>query len=119
MEKNIIDKKSIMEIITDALNSKIGERLNGYSSPLNNIVDEVVNENADTIREICRNALKTVVSDKQFEKSVRQEFEHKVAKSMVGKLEGSVEKAVEVLRQNPTLRAEIILVIEKMVKKNI
>jgi hypothetical protein len=36
---------------------------------------------------------------------------------MVGKLEGAVEKAVDTFRQNPTLRSEMILAIERIIEK--
>lgn len=37
---------------------------------------------------------------------------------MVGKLEGTVERAVDAIRQDQTLRAEMILAIERIVKKS-
>ena len=116
-EENLISKKDVSNIIFDALSYKIGERLKGYSSPLDKIVDEVVEEQGDKIRTLCRNALRTIVSGKNFEKNIKEEFEHKVAKSLVGKLEGSVAKAVDVLGQNPQMRAEMILAIEKIITK--
>jgi hypothetical protein len=54
----------------------------------------------------CRESLKFVTNDKKFQTAVQEEFQHKVAKAMVGKLEGAVEHAVDRLRQNETLRAE-------------
>lgn len=116
--KTLLSKKDVSEIVFDALNIKIGERLDNYSSPLNKIIDDVVLEESEKIRGICRKALTTVISDKSFEKNIKEEFQRKVAKSLVGKLEGSVEKAVEVLRQNPQMRAEMILAIEKIITSN-
>lgn len=114
----IISTGQVLEIVTDALKSKIGERLSAYSSPLNGIVDAVVKEQGDQLTDICRKALAHVVSSKEFANNVQNEFTHKVAKTLVGKLEGTVEKAVETLRQDPRLRAEMILAIEKLIKGN-
>lgn len=113
----IISKDDVLAIVTQALHSKIGERLSGYSSPLNAIIDGVVQENSEKIQQICRESLAAVTNSKEFAKAIKEEFTHKVAKSLVAKLEGTVEKAVEVLRQNPTLRAEMILKIEKIIKE--
>ena len=114
----LISKEDVLFTVCQALHSKIGERLNAYNSPLNVVVDSFKEKEKEKIMEICREALKSVVNNKKFAETVKQEFEHKVAKSLVGKLEGSVEKATEVLRQNPSFRAEMILVVEKMVKDN-
>ena len=118
MEKNktIISTNDVMLIVTAALTDKIGNVLKGYNSPLDNIVKNVVNDNADAIISICREALATVVADDNFKKVVKEEFQHKVAKALVAKLEGSVEKAVEVMRQNPILKSQLILQIEKIIK---
>lgn len=118
MKETLLNKQDVLNIVFDGLSKTIGERLGSYNSPLNNIVDGVIEEHADEIRTICREALKTVVKDKKFKDGVKFEFQRKVAKSMVGKLEGSVEKAVGVLRQNPQLKAEMILAIEKIINEN-
>lgn len=118
MKKEFLNKEDVMDLVVGAIASKFKERIEGYSSPVNNIVDAVISEQADEIREICRDTLKTVVNDKEFKKGIKTEFKRKIAKSMVGKLEGSVEKAVEILRQNPQMRAEMILAIEKIIKDN-
>lgn len=114
----IISKEDVLKVVTDALVSKIGERMNAYSSPLNKVIDDVIEDHAETIRTIANSCLKETLATKEFRQTVKEEFTHKTAKAMVGKLEGSVEKAVEVLRQNPTLRAQMILAIENIIKEN-
>lgn len=78
------------------------------------------------LEKFLRDALKFVTNDKKFQAAVQEEFQHKVAKAMVVKLEGTVERAVDIIRQNPTLRSEMILTIrsemiltiERIVKKH-
>jgi hypothetical protein len=118
MKENLFSKSEILDIVVDALKGKVAERLNTYSSPLNPVIDEVVKAHAETIRDIANACLKETLATKEFKAIVKEEFAHKVAKAMVGKLEGSVEKAVEVLRQNPTLRAQMILSIENIIERN-
>ena len=69
------------------------------------------------LKKFIRECLSFVQGDKAFEKTVKEEFQRKVAKSMVGKLEGTVERAVEAIRKDETLKAEMILAIEKIIKK--
>ncbi len=89
-----------------------------YNSPLKEIMDEVVADHREEIRKIFDDALTTTLVSKEFKTAVREEFQHKVAKNLVGKMEGSVEKAVEVLRQNPTLKSRMILAVENIINEN-
>lgn len=41
---------------------------------------------------------------------------HKLAKTLVAKMEGSIDKAVTTLRSDPTIRAKMVLAIENIVK---
>ncbi len=117
MKDGILNKSEVLDIVVGAISSKFGERIKGYSSPLDSIIDDIVLEQSEEIRKISKNVLSQVIKDSQFKKDIKTEFRRKIAKSMVAKLEGSVEKAVEVLRQTPQLRAEMILAIEKIIKE--
>jgi len=116
MKEITIKENEIKEVVINALKEKIAVR---YTyEVVDNIVRDVMNEEASRtkLEKFVRSTLSFLQDDKQFEKAVKEEFQHKVAKAMVGKLEGTVEKAVDTLRQNPTLRAEMIIAIEKIIK---
>ena len=117
MKEIILTETEIKEVVVAGLREKIATR---YSyEAVDNIVKEVMAEedSQHNLKQFIRECLSFVKGDKAFEKMVKEEFQHKVAKSMVGKLEGTVEKAVDAIRQDQTLRAEMILAIEKIVKK--
>jgi hypothetical protein len=112
----IISKDDVVGVVREALMSKIGTVMNGYTSPLDKIIISVINEYEADFREVVNNALQVTIKDKQFVSDVNVQFKHKIAKSLVGKLEGAVEKAADKLRQDPTLRARMILAIEELIK---
>lgn len=116
--KELLNKNEVLEIAVKAIKEKIGEKFTGYSSPLNSICDEVVAEHRDELREIMNDAFSKTIKNKGFKEAVQEEFTRKVAKNLVAKLEGSVEKAVEILRQDATLRSRMILAIENIIKEN-
>jgi hypothetical protein len=117
MKQIIIDEKEIKEVVIAGLREKIATRYT-YEA-VDKIVIEVMQEenSRDNLKKFIRECLSFVKGDKAFEKMVKEEFQHKVAKSMVGKLEGTVERAVDAIRQDQTLRAEMILAIEKIINK--
>ena len=114
-DEPVLTISQVKEVILGSLISQFGKVADGYDSPLKKIAAEVINENAQTIKQEFSNALQDCFADKEFMSIVRQEFKHKVAKNLVGKLEGEVEKAVAVLRQDPTMRSKMILAIERIV----
>jgi len=117
MKSITLTEQEIKEVVIAGLREKIATR---YTyEVVDNIVRDVMNEEESraTLRKFVHDCLSFVKGDRAFEKAVKEEFQHKVAKSMVGKLEGTVERAVDVLRQDPTLRAKMILAIEEIIKK--
>lgn len=119
MNKIFLTDEEIKGVVISAVREKIATR---YSyDVIDKMVNEVMNEEDSRVKfkKFVRECLSFVQGDKNFEKLVKEEFQHKVAKSMVGKLEGTVERAVDAIRQDQTLRAEMILAIEKIIKKGI
>lgn len=116
-EEAIISKGDVVGVVREALMSKVGDVLSGYSSPLDKIIKDVITENEEELSKIVRKALEITIKDKQFISDVNIQFKHKLAKVMVGKLEGAVENAVDKLRQDPTMRARLILAIENIINE--
>lgn len=117
MNSIILDEQEIKNTVIETLRTKIADR---YSYPLmDEIIKEVMQEedSRNNLKRFIRECLLFVKGDAKFEKIVKEEFQRKVAKSMIGKLEGTVERAVDAIRQDQTLRAEMILAIEKIVSK--
>ena len=117
MKEITIKEEEIRQVVLAGMKEKIATR---YTyEVVDNIVRDVMNEpeSKEKLEKFVRSTLSFLQDDKVFEKAVKEEFQHKVAKSLVGKLEGTVDRAVDVLRQNPTLRAGMILAIEKIINK--
>ncbi len=107
---NIIEKE-----LVDGFRKSLSET---WRSGIDDIVKAVVQENRDAIEKKYNSILKKVLNSKGFEKAISTEFMHKVAKNMVSKLEGQVEQAVNIIRQDQRLRAKMIVAIEKIVEEN-
>jgi hypothetical protein len=115
MEDLKINGDELKAVVFSTLQEKVVQRYSYVA--IDRIIDNLVAEQRQPLETFIRDALKFVTSDKKFQAAVREEFQHKVAKAMVGKLEGTVERAVDAIRQNQTLRAEMILAIERIIQK--
>ena len=109
-------QEQILAQVNSSIAKAIEDELVGYNKPLNTLVDKVVRDNFEEVHEIVNRAFQTVVRTEAFETSVLEEFERKVAKILVSKLTGQVEKAVNLVNQDPRLRAKMILAIEDIIE---
>jgi hypothetical protein len=114
--RSILSEGDVLSVLHHALLEKVESKLSGYASPLDAVINSIIAEHETEIRNIINTALETALHSKSLIKSVNDEFQHKVAKSLVAKLEGTVERAVEKLRQDQTLRARMVLAIEQLIK---
>lgn len=108
-EKQVIDslKKGISEVIV----SKLG----GYNSPLDGIIKDVFETEKQAVTAILKSVFQEVIGSDEFRATIKEEFQRKVAKNLVGLLEGQVEKAANALKQDPAMKSRMILAIEKIV----
>lgn len=111
-------EKKILTSANAALGEAIESELVGYNKPLSQLANQVINEHSSSVKQIMSKAFNSVVKTPEFEKSVHNEFNRKVAKLLVAQLSGEVEKAVNAVRQDPTLKARMILAIEEIVNKS-
>lgn len=109
--------KEIMNVVRSSLHESIKSNLNGYSSPLTKMVNDVVNEHDTELRGIMREALSQVVVSSEFKASVKEAFLHKVARTLVDNLDGAVKQAADKLKQDPTIKAQMVLAIQSIIDK--
>ena len=114
MEKLDLNKE-ILNTVRNSIHEAIKASLNGYSSPLTKMVNDVVLEHDAELRTIMREALSSVVASKEFRASVKEAFLHKVARTLVDNLDGAVKQAAEKLKQDPTIKAQMVLAIQAIV----
>lgn len=115
----MIHKNDVLQIAKEAIKEQIVARFgSGYNSPLHKIIDECMANYDGELRSLVNSSLEGLFSSPDFKKIISEEFTRKVAKTMVGKLEGTVERAVDKLKQDETLKARMILAIENIIKEN-
>lgn len=109
-------EKAILHDAQKAIGEAIKTNLTKYNSNFNKLVNEVVLNHQEELKKIIDTNFTKVIKSNDFNNAVRTAFEHKLAKILVQKLEGSVEKCVTTLRSNPTTRAKMILAVEEIIK---
>jgi hypothetical protein len=102
---------SAVEAVQDAIKAKLG----AYNSPLEKMVNQVVNVHEHQIVALMNDAFKQAFSNEAFRAEVQQAFIHSLARNLMKEYSGEVEKHANALKQHPEFRARVVLAIEGVV----
>ena len=116
MSDQLTFEQQIFQQIKHGLKDAVAAKLGGYNSPLDGMIVQVVKANETSLVELLDGAVRGMVSDESFRDEIVSATRTKLAKTLVDKLGGEIEKRVNDLKQNPTTRARITLAIEEIVK---
>lgn len=113
MSKLVFDNDEMKNIIATAIREKVSSAIN-YGE-MHKLVDDVLSERKPEFDALLNDMLDSFFKDADVKAALLDEFKHKVAKTMVGKLDGAVEKSIAKYRQDPATNARMILAIEKII----
>ena len=113
MSKMTFDTKEMKQIIANALKEKISSAIN-YGE-VHKLVEEVLIERKPEFDALFNQMFDAFFKDADVKAALLDEFKHKVAKTMVSKLDGAVEKSISKYRQDPATNARMILAIEQII----
>lgn len=112
-----IDADKMLEhAIQDGLRKCIADKFGGYNSPLDGLIKSSIEKHSGKFRTLLEDAIATAVTDADFRNEITQAVHRNLAKTLVQRFGGEIEKQVNVLKSDPTTRARITLAIEDIVK---
>lgn len=113
MSKMTFDTDELKDIIAQALKEKVSSAIN-YGE-VHELVDDVLMERKAEFDGLLNEMFDAFFQDADVREALLDEFKHKVAKTMISKLGGAVEKSVAKYHQDPATNARMILAIEKII----
>lgn len=114
-----MDATKILEnAVADGLREGVKARLaNQYSnSPLDKLITETLADSVPAFRKLLEEAISSCTQDEEFRQQVKSSVRQQIAKTLIQRFGGEVEKQVNALKSDPTTRARITLAIEELVK---
>lgn len=109
--------QAIGNAIRDGIREGISKRLgDSYNSPMNKAIDAALQVHFDEFRTLMEESIATCTRDSEFRATIAQAVRHQLAKTLIQRFGGEMEKQVNVLKSDPTTRARITLAIEEIVK---
>jgi hypothetical protein len=106
--------------IRDGLREGIKSKLSSsYGNPIDKLVEQCIAAKGEAFRSMLTEALDSCVSDPAFRDTLRETVRATLAKTLVQRFGGELEKQVNTLKSDPTTRARITVAIEEIVNSKV
>ena len=106
-------EKDILQTARVAISESIVKELVGYNKPLSKLISRVIEANEQEMYDLIDGEFSTLICGDDFKISLKKALNDKLAKVLVSRMGGELEKRINELKANPTTRAKITLAIEK------
>jgi hypothetical protein len=111
-------EKLLLQAVKDGMREGIKSRLTQtYNNPFDAAITGVLQKHNGEITGILSEALQSAIGDPVFRDEVRGAVRGVLAKTLVARFGGELEKQVNALKSDPTTKARITLAIEEIVAK--
>lgn len=110
-------ENDILQAIRGSIADSIKAKLTGYNSPLDSLIASVVESHRAELNSLFDDAFSATIRSDEFRKHICDGVHSHLAKQLVQKFGGEIEKQVNALKADPTSRAKITLAIEGVVKE--
>ena len=107
-------EKAILEQVGKALNECMVKELVGYNKPLSQLTERVIKANEDKLFALISTEFDQLLDSSIFKKSLKQALNDKLAKVLVSRMGGELEKQVNALKADPRTRAKITMAIDDL-----
>jgi len=113
---NIDADKLILDAIQEGICNAIKSKIEGYNSPLEPAIRSCVAKHETKINAIIDDAIGTCVNDDEFKAEIMASTRTQLARTLVQRIGGELEKQVNALKSSPTTRARITMAIDAIIK---
>lgn len=113
-----INQEQMLEnAIRDGLRDGVKAKFTGYNSPIDKLIESAIQARTPELRTLLDESISACITDPEFRQNIREATSRTLAKTLVQRFGGELEKQVNVLKSDPTTRARITLAIEEIVKQ--
>jgi len=108
-------EQQILNQVSQSIGKAIETSLSGYNNPLQKLCEEVISKHKADLFAVIDAEVCQLKDSPEFRAAIKDAMNHKLARVMVSKMEGEIEKQVNDLRARPEVRAQIILAVKNIV----
>jgi len=108
-------EQQILDSAKQAISEAIINELIGYNKPLNKLTERVIEANEDALYSLINEEFSGLLNSDQFRLALKEALNAKLAKTLISRMGGELEKQVNELKANPATRAKITLAISELI----
>jgi hypothetical protein len=111
--------KELVTVLKQGLQQAVKDKLcnSNYNNPLDKLLDGIVQAQGAEIKKLLTEAIASAMRDTDFRQQIAVAVRHKLAKTLIERFGGEMEKQVNMLKSDPMTRAKITLAIEEIVNE--
>lgn len=108
-------EEEIMKAVDAAMSKALSEAMTGYSSPLVKYAHNVVAKYQTQIEGIFESVVQEAIQTDDFKQRVREILLNKIAKTMISGIDGSIDKTINLMKQDAIFRSRLTLSVNTLV----
>jgi predicted transcriptional regulator len=114
-----LDASKLLEnAIRDGIREGVKNQLSrDYDNPLKKLIESTLAARGGEFRALLDESLQSCMGDVEFRETIKTAVRGQLAKTLIQRFGGEMEKQVNVLKSDPATRARITLAIEEIVKE--
>ena len=109
-------QQDILRSIQLAMGEAITQELVGYKKPLSMLTVSVIESHRDELFNLIDSEVSQLIGGDCFREIIKAELNKNLAKVLIQRMGGELEKQVNTLKQNPQTRARITLAISEIIE---
>ena len=109
-------QQQILDTAKSAISESIKSELVGYGKPLSKITEAVIDSHKGELFMVLDKEVSQLIGGDGFRDLIKSELNKSLAKILIQKMGGELEKQVNTLKQNPQTRAKITLAINDIIE---
>lgn len=113
LDANELLKNALRDGIREGVKSKLS---GGYNNPLDKLIESSIAAHDGEFRKLLNDGLSTCLGEGEFREEIKAQIRHVLAKTLVQRFGGEIEKSINALKSDPTTRARITVAIEEIVR---
>lgn len=111
----IMFEDEIMKAVDASLAKALSEAMSGYGSPLVKYAQNVVSKYQPQIEGIFDSVVQEAIATDEFKQRVREVLLNKIAKTMIAGVDGSIDKTINLMKQDAIFRSRLTLSVNTLV----
>jgi Fe2+ transport system protein B len=108
-------EEEVIKATQSAISKSFNDTLGGYNSPLHKYAVNVVSKYQSSIEGVFDEVVSEAIKTDEFKQRVREVLLHKIAKTMISGIDGSVDKTINQMKQDAVFRSHLTLAVNKLV----